>query len=51
MSLILKLTKNVPNSQKLSRDLLIVIQLLDCYQLSVSIFGNAVHQNPPQKQH
>ena len=51
MNLILKLTINVTYSQKLSRDLLIALQTLDCYPLPVIIFGNAVHQNPSQWEH
>ena len=38
MNLIFQLITNVADSQKLSRDLLIVIQMRDCYHLLVPVF-------------
>ena len=51
MHLILQLITYVTDSQKLSRDLLIVFQMLDNCQLPISNFltlptGSAVHYNP-----
>ena len=53
MHSVLQLITHMTNSQELSRDLLLELQMLDYCQLPVSIFitfrtGSVVHQNPSE---